>query len=192
MFENFRADIRQARKVHMLRSDWFSQNLRVHLQATTLPVTAYRLEAWTRTIPVPIVRHIALFFAILFRRWMRSRSGVFIAPQARIGPGFAIHTPWCIFVGAVKIGKNCIVQTGVLIHYEVREVGDNVYFGPGAKAIGDVRIGNSVTIVANSLVVTDIPDNCTAVGVPATYHFTRVELPKVCYGREGKVASAGE
>jgi serine O-acetyltransferase len=192
MFENFRADIRQARKVHMLRPDWFSQNVKVHLQATTLPVTAYRFEAWTRTIRAPVVRHVAFFFAILFRRWMRNRSGVHIAPEAEIGPGFAIHTPWGIFVGAVKIGKNCIVQSGVLIHYEVREVGDNVYFGPGAKAIGDVRIGNNVTIVANSLVVTDIPDNCTAIGVPATYRFTRVVLPKAYYGREGKVASVGE
>ena len=56
---------------------------------------------------------------------------------------------------------------GVLITGGAKGVGDNVYFGPGAKVIGDTRIGNNVVVAANSLVITDVPDNCTVIGVPA-------------------------
>jgi serine acetyltransferase len=49
----------------------------------------------------------------------------------------------------------------------VRSVGDNVYFGPGAKVIGRAAVGNNVRVVANSVVMTDVPDDLTVVGVPA-------------------------
>lgn len=45
-------------------------------------------------------------------------------------------------------------------------IGDNVVIGTGAKIIGGVHIGNNVKIGANAVVVKDIPDNCTVVGVP--------------------------
>src|SRR5439155_7335899 len=66
-----------------------------------------------------------------------------------------------------KIGRNCVVQHGVAITQGVRSIGDNVYFGPGAKVIGGAAIGNNVRVVANSVVMTDVPDNLTVVGVPA-------------------------
>ena len=46
-------------------------------------------------------------------------------------------------------------------------IGNNVYFGSGCKVLGPVKIGNNVVIGANSLVITDVPDDCTVVGVPA-------------------------
>ena len=46
-------------------------------------------------------------------------------------------------------------------------IGDNVYFGAGSKAFGPVKIGSNVKIGANAVVVKDIPDNSTAVGIPA-------------------------
>jgi serine O-acetyltransferase len=59
-----------------------------------------------------------------------------------------------------------------LINGGVRGIGNDVYFGPGAKVIGPCKIGNNVVVVANSLILTDIPDNRTVVGVPA-----RIRLP---------------
>lgn len=46
-------------------------------------------------------------------------------------------------------------------------LGNNVYIGAGARIIGNVRVGNNVRIGANAVVVNDIPDDATAVGVPA-------------------------
>ncbi|MDI3479940.1 MAG: hypothetical protein PWQ14_1086 [Rikenellaceae bacterium] len=42
-----------------------------------------------------------------------------------------------------------------------------MFIGAGAKLLGDIKIGNNVDIGANAVVVTDIPDNCVAVGIPA-------------------------
>ena len=45
-------------------------------------------------------------------------------------------------------------------------LGNNVTVGTGAKVLGNIRIGNNVKIGGNSVVVKDVPDNCTVVGVP--------------------------
>lgn len=69
-----------------------------------------------------------------------------------------------------RIGKNCTIMQQVTIaeeHGRAACIGDNVFIGAGAKIIGGVNIGNNVKIGANCVVVRDIPDNCTAVGVPA-------------------------
>jgi len=46
-------------------------------------------------------------------------------------------------------------------------IGDNVEINAGAVIVGPVHIGNYVRIGANAVVIQDIPDNCTVVGVPA-------------------------
>jgi serine acetyltransferase len=83
-----------------------------------------------------------------------------------------IHTPYGVFIPPVKIGANCTFTTGTLLNSGCKSVGDNVYFGAGCKIIGDVKIGNNVVVVANSVVLTDVPDNTTIMGVPA-----RIKLP---------------
>jgi len=83
-----------------------------------------------------------------------------------------IHTPYSVFVPPVKIGEGVTLCTGVLIGSGCKSVGENVYFGAGCKIVGDVKIGNNVVIVANSVVLTDVPDNTTIMGVPA-----RIKLP---------------
>lgn len=46
-------------------------------------------------------------------------------------------------------------------------IGDNVTIFAGAKVIGNIRIGNNVTVGANSVVTSDVPDNAIVAGVPA-------------------------
>ena len=94
-------------------------------------------------------------------------TGVEISSRAEIGPGLVVHTTHGVFIAETRIGRNCVVQHGVAITHGVRSVGDNVYFGPGAKVIGRAAIGNNVRVVANSVVMTDVADNLTVVGVPA-------------------------
>ena len=69
------------------------------------------------------------------------------------------------------IGENCTIYHGVTIGGLENEwppkIGDNVYIGCGAKILGNIRIGNNVKIGAGAVVVHDVPDNATVVGVPA-------------------------
>lgn len=93
-----------------------------------------------------------------------------------VGPGLRIyHVGDFIHVGPnVRIGRNCTLLPGVVFgnkhewHDDSRvTVGDNCYFGLGAKIFGNVTIGNNVTIGANAVVTKDIPDNAVVGGVPA-------------------------
>jgi serine acetyltransferase len=70
-----------------------------------------------------------------------------------------------------KIGENCTIFHQVTVAQDhngrAATIGDHCMIGAGAKIMGDVKIGNHVKIGANAVVVNDLPDHCTAVGVPA-------------------------
>lgn len=71
------------------------------------------------------------------------------------------------------IGESVTVEHQVTLGLKNVEVeanpyiGNNVFIGAGAKLLGGIKIGNNVDIGANAVVITDIPDNCVAVGIPA-------------------------
>ena len=172
MFENLRADIDRWRKEDVEQGWWkrfeWIRTFRYLLGMGMIPVVMYRFENWVyKRVHIPIVRQLFQLAGILMRRFTGAWTGVFISPRAEIGPGFEIHTYYGVFIGTTTIGKNCTVGTGVLIACGVRSIGDNVYIGAGAKLVGDVKIGNNVVIMPNSLVLTDVRDNTTIAGVPA-------------------------
>lgn len=86
-------------------------------------------------------------------------------------PNLPHHLNGIIVSHYAKIGKNCTIHQQVTIGQSEGNgapiIGDNVMIGAGAKIIGNVKIGNNVKIGANAVVVKDVPDNATAVGVPA-------------------------
>jgi serine O-acetyltransferase len=168
MWDNLRADFQAAEDDRKLESGW----LRVLLRTETPAIICYRFSHWVLGFRVPILRQILLIVSVIFQRLVQMFVGVFISPDAEIGPGLLIHTPFGIVVGPTKIGANCTIQSGVVITAATKSIGDNVYFGPGAKVIGDAKIGNNVVIVANSVILTDVADNTTVMGVPA-----RIKLP---------------
>ena len=71
------------------------------------------------------------------------------------------------------IGRDCIIGTSVVLGGRNGGalggpiLGDRVYVGTGAKLIGTIKIGNDVKIGANAVVLADIPDGSTVVGIPA-------------------------
>jgi serine O-acetyltransferase len=145
----------------------FLQNIRVLLSLTIWSVISYRFSHWVYKLRLPVIKPILNVVALVFQRWVELWTACHLCREAEIGPGLLIHSPYSIGIGPTRVGKNCTVGMGVLITGGAKGVGDNVYFGPGAKVIGDTRIGNNVVVAANSLVITDVPDNSTVIGVPA-------------------------
>lgn len=96
---------------------------------------------------------------------------IVIGRGAEIGKGFVVlHSFGTVINTNVRAGENLVIEHGVTIGAEKDQspkLGDNVFIGAGAKIIGAVRIGSDVKIGANAVVVKDLPDGATAVGVPA-------------------------
>lgn len=174
MFDTLKADI--SRAMYQARPDDWTPTLKhrieVCLRHSTWPVIAYRFSHWALGVRIPLIGLLLRIVALFFRKFVEVFTSVHIDVQAQIGPGFVIHSVYAINLGKTKIGKNFTIATGCLISHACRGIGDDVYFGPGAKLVGDAKIGNNVTIAANSLVLTDVRDNMMVMGVPA-----RIKLP---------------
>lgn len=96
---------------------------------------------------------------------------------SKIGYGFLMPHPKCIIIHSrCEIGNNVTISQGVTIGGNIWKekngrtspiIGDNVLLGAGAKVLGPVTVGKNCIIGANAVVITDIPENSVAVGVPA-------------------------
>jgi serine O-acetyltransferase len=100
--------------------------------------------------------------------------GVHIHPKADIGPGLFINHVGGIWINPkAKIGANCNLNHNVTIGSAggekkgVPSLGDRVWVGPNATIVGAIKVGSNVAVSANSLVVSDVPDNAIVIGVPA-------------------------
>jgi len=100
-------------------------------------------------------------------------GGCIIGRRAEFGPGFVlIHSQGVVINTSVRGGRNVKVEHQVTIGAERDQspvLGDDVFIGAGARILGAIRIGSNVRIGANAVVVKDVPDGVTAVGVPAHY-----------------------
>jgi serine O-acetyltransferase len=101
-------------------------------------------------------------------------TGIEIHPGAKIGEGLFIDHGMGVVIGeTAEIGDDCHLLQGVTLggtslHRTKRHptLGNRVTVGAGAKLIGAVEIGDNARIGAGSVVVTNVPDNATVVGVP--------------------------
>jgi serine O-acetyltransferase len=175
MFDNLNADLSRAMRETRNDPDWkpsWRQKVNVAIRHATWPVIAYRYGHWTLGVRIPVIGQLLRISGLIFRKWTELFTSVHIDVNAKIGPGFVIHSVYAINLGKTTIGENFTIATGCLISHACRGIGDNVYFGPGAKLVGDAKIGSNVVIAANSLVLTDVRSNMMVMGVPA-----RIKLP---------------
>jgi serine O-acetyltransferase len=141
----------------------------------------HRLSHWLWTHKLPLLgrmlSHVARFL-----------TGIEIHPGAQIGEGFFIDHGMGVVIGeTAEVGDNVTLYHGVTLggtslRKEKRHptLLDNVIVGAGAKVLGPVTVGENARIGAGSVVVDDVPPNCTVVGIPG----------KIAYGRPTKTAPA--
>ena len=111
-------------------------------------------------------------------RWLSQRTvrktGIEIHPGATIGKGLFIDHGSGVIIGETAIiGDNVTLYQGVTLGGPGKEKGkrhptlkDNVMVSAGAKILGSFTIGENSKIGAGSVVLEEVPPNCTVVGVP--------------------------
>ena len=112
-------------------------------------------------------------------RWVSQRgvrkTGIEIHPGAQIGKGLFIDHGNGVIIGETAIlGDNVTLYQGVTLGGTGKDVGkrhptigNNVLIGCGAKILGPFKVGDNARIAANSVVLGEVPENATAVGIPA-------------------------
>ena len=112
------------------------------------------------------------FLARLISQIARFLTGIEIHPGATLGRRVFFDHGMGIVIGETAIvGDDCVIFHGVTLgglsskrHPTIK---NNVMLGAGAKLLGDITIGENVKVGANAVVLTDVPDNAIAVGIPA-------------------------
>ncbi len=105
----------------------------------------------------------------------RHVTGIEIHPAATIGKRLFIDHGMGVVIGeTAEIGDDCTIYQGVTLGGTGKDVGkrhptlgDNVTVGAGAKVLGPMMIGSNSKIAANAVVLREVPENSTAVGIPA-------------------------
>lgn len=133
-------------------------------------VFVYRLGQWAATQPRPISWAAYAAYAILYYLVVRILWRCEISRTAKIGPGFLVpHADGIIIAPHAEMGQNVTIFHGVTIAgkgaypHNAAVLGDGVIVYPGAKIVGNVRIGTGAKIGPNSVIFKDIPEHSTAV-----------------------------
>ena len=160
MFERLREDW------DVYERDWARQGFWVMI--------VYRFGRWRYGIRS---RWLRLPFSFLYRVLKLASqilTGIDLPCEVRLGRRFLIeHFGDIIISGDTVIGDDVIVRNGVTIGLRrtgergAPVIGNRVDIGAGAKVLGPITIGDDVAIGANAVVITDVPANSLAVGVPA-------------------------
>ena len=146
-------------------------------------VRSHRLAHWC-------YRHDLKFLARFISQRSRRRTGIEIHPGAVIGRRLVIDHGMGIVIGeTAEIGDDCLIYHGVTLGGTGKDVGkrhptigNNVLIGTGAKVLGPIKVGDNSRIAANSVVLREIPENSTAVGIPA--RVVRIAGQKVNFAGE--------
>ena len=122
-----------------------------------------------------LYRHKLFFLARLNSQIARHLTGIEIHPGAQIGRRFVIDHGMGIVIGeTTEIGDDCLIYHGVTLGGTGKDhgkrhptLGNNVMVSAGAKVLGPFKVGDGARIAANAVVLSEIPPQATAVGVPA-------------------------
>ncbi|MDR2431734.1 MAG: serine O-acetyltransferase [Candidatus Margulisbacteria bacterium] len=120
---------------------------------------------WTLRLP---------FIPRLISQISRFLTGIEIHPGAQIGRGVFIDHGFGVVIGeTAEVGDNCLIYHGVTLGGTSTQrvkrhptIGPNTIIGAGAKILGNIKVGANCKIGANTVLLKDVPDNSTVVGIP--------------------------
>ena len=119
--------------------------------------------------------HNRKFLARFVSQWSRFWTGIEIHPGAKIGRRLVIDHGMGIVIGeTAEVGDDCLIYHGVTLGGTGKDqgkrhptLGNNVMVSAGAKVLGPFKVGDNSRIASNAVVLSEIPPDSTAVGVPA-------------------------
>lgn len=156
--EELLCDLERWKEINKISgSNWQSMAALLWQKKEFRNLVVYRLGKY------PIRRRlVALFYPLL--------ESLYIETPV-IGGGLYIQHGFATMIAAKSIGKNCWINQQVTIGYRGNGnppvLGDWVVVTCGAKVLGDITIGNHVTVGANAVVINNVPEHCVVGGVPA-------------------------
>ena len=115
------------------------------------------------------------FLARVVSQWSRCWTGIEIHPGAKIGRRLVIDHGMGIVIGeTAEVGDDCLLYHGVTLGGTGKDqgkrhptIGNNVLVSCGAKVLGPIKVGDNSRIAANAVVLSEVPEDATAVGIPA-------------------------
>jgi serine O-acetyltransferase len=156
-----------------LREDWHTYEGDLTRQGLWV-MAVYRFGRWRYGIKLRIVRVPFSFLYKMLKLLSQILTGVDLPCEVQIGRRFTIeHFGDIIISGDAVFGDDVVIRNGVTVGLRrtgirgAPRIGNRVDIGAGAKILGDIVIGDDVAIGANAVVLTDVPPNSLAVGVPA-------------------------
>ena len=162
MFALIRSDIR-AKAAWLYGSTTWRSCLKARFTDGTQAMIVYRLmQASQRAGLTPL--------AMLFNKLNVVFGACIIGRGADFGPEFVLVHSQGVVINTVRGGRHIVIEHQVTIGAEkgaAPVLGDNVFIGAGAKIVGAVHVGSGSKIGANAVVLDDVPEGATAVGVPA-------------------------
>lgn len=180
MFDN----LKETLSAYMARDPAARSPLEVFLLYPGVKATlAHRRANW-------FFRHNMKFIAQCISQRARRRTGIEIHPGATIGRRLVIDHGMGIVIGeTAEIGDDVLIYQGVTLGGTGKDtgkrhptIGNNVLIGSGAKILGPFKVGDNSRIAAGAVVLSEIPPESTAVGVPA--RVVRVAGQKVNFAAE--------
>ena len=167
-------DLRESIQAYMARDPAARTAFEVYtLYPGLKAVRSHRRAHW-------FYEHKMFFIARLISQISRRRTGIEIHPGAKIG----------IVIGeTAEIGDDCLLYHGVTLGGTGKDtgkrhptIGSNVLISAGAKVLGPFKVGDNSRIAANAVVLSEVPPDSTAVGIPAK--IVRIAGRKVSYADE--------
>lgn len=155
------------------KEDWATYNGNIGHRGLWAMAT-YRFGQWRYTIRSGVIRKPFSMLYKVLKVFSEMVTGVELPCEARVGRRLMIEHAFDIVIsGDAVLGDDVILRNGVTIglrHRLIRgspTIGNRCDIGAGAKLLGPIKIGDDVAIGANAVVITDVPSNSIAVGIPA-------------------------